>query len=196
MACSTLFYLVSACFALFWLVEEIGAEAEFGEFDLEFFGFEIKAFAAGFFSALGGDEGGEVEEVFGFFAEEVADGAGLVLLEDFVELEGDGEVVDVAHFGAGFGREAGEEGDDGFAAGTVLGGLFAFAQPVLVAAFSPGDDVLGFDAALAALFEEGDDFGIGKAFEEGSVDEVAEFWGQASNFAVATAEDAFGFGGF
>src|SRR5258706_9644868 len=60
------------------------------------------------------------------------------------------------------------------------------AKPMLIAAAFPALDVLVKKAGMAEFFEFGDDFVIGKAVVEHLVDELADFFGEAGDFAGAT----------
>ncbi len=64
-------------------------------------------------------------------------------------------------------------------------------EPILVTTVVPSGDVLLKDFVrerrVGGLFESLDDLGVGKAVREELVDEVAEFFGETGDFAVAPA---------
>jgi len=103
---------------------------------------------------------------------EVAEG-----LEHMEGAELKGSVIELG------GVEVGGESDAGFLASAGLGQPGLFKEPILVAAFFPLGQVVGFEV-FTVLAQAFDDVGVGDAIEHPLIDLVADRFGEARDFAV------------
>ncbi len=152
-----------------------------------FFQFQCGAVAhdgVAFVDGMGADE---TKKVFGFFVHEGAQFLDVAVFDDVVDLQRDIEVGTVADgFAIGFVGFC-ARGGQGFGMETFVFGRDLFGEPIGVARVFPGAELFVSDVFAVALFQAGQNLGVGEAVAKGGVDPFASARGKALDSAPAAA---------